>query len=208
LQRGDEHRPAPFQDIGTARGIGEDVDQPRRIQTQRRAQRQRLAERLPEHQQRQIDRKFHAGARADRADVLDAAAHLIEHRFRARDIGRFAADEAEKLAVLRRADRPAHRTFDQRRALAPHLLGQRPFDLRPHRAHLDEQLALNLARQQSARAMVGLLDRLRVAQDGDDQFRLSREFRRGCHHLHAGRCQRARLVGAAVPHRDLVTETR
>ena len=47
------------------------------------------------------------------ADVLDAPAHLVEHRLRARDVRRLAADEAEQLAFLGRADRPAHRALDE-----------------------------------------------------------------------------------------------
>src|SRR5947208_1998418 len=84
------------------------------------AKEKRLAERLPEDEQRQVDRQLHRGAGAHRADVLDAAAHLVEERPRARDVDRLAAGEAEQLSFLRRPDRAAHRAFDERRAFRFH----------------------------------------------------------------------------------------
>ena len=84
-------------------------------------ERQRLAERLPVDDERQVDRELHARAGADRPEVLDAPAHLAEQRPRARHVRRLAADEAEELAFLRRADGAADRAFDEDAAGAFHL---------------------------------------------------------------------------------------
>jgi len=72
--------------------------------------------------------------------VLDPAAHLIQERPRARDVGRLAAGEAEQLSFLRRPDRAADRALDQRGAFRCYLFREPPFGFRAHRAHLDEQL--------------------------------------------------------------------
>src|SRR5438552_1114858 len=120
---GHDDRAADLEHVGPARGVGEDIHQPRRVDAERLAERKRLAERLPEDEQRQVDRQLHRGAGAHRADVLDAAAHLVEERPRARDVGRLAAGEAEQLSFLRRPDRAAHRAFDERRAFRFHFFG-------------------------------------------------------------------------------------
>ena len=79
-------------------------------------------------------------------------------------------------------------------------------DLGRHRAHLDEQLALDVARQQAVRAGVDLVDRLAVGEDGDDRFAGGGDRGRRADHLGAGLAQGLGLVRRAIPHRDLMAD--
>ncbi len=110
------------------RGAGsfrEEIQKLGRIDAERPTHRELLAQRLPIDHQRQIDRELEHRARADRTGMQRAPAHLIDDRPGARDVGRFAAHQAEQLAGPRRRDRAADRTFDIGRALGLDLLGER-----------------------------------------------------------------------------------
>ena len=78
-----------------------------------------LGERRVGDQQRQVDGELHAGAGADRADVLDAPAELVEDGARAGNVGPVAAGQAEQLAVPRRSGGAADRALDETRRLWP-----------------------------------------------------------------------------------------
>src|SRR5438067_3007194 len=164
-------------------------------------ERERLAERLPVDDERQVDRELHARARAHRPDMLDAPAELLEDRPRARHIGRFAADEAEELALARRPTGAPDRAFDEGAAGAAHLLRERLRYLGPHGAHLDEEPPAH--RGQHLR--VHRVHRRRVGEHADHHLACRRELGRGVRHLET---RGARLVRRAVPDHHLVPEAR
>ena len=101
-----------------AGGVAEELHQPRRVMAQMAHQGVGLAERLPEHQQRQVDRELHGRAGAVRPDMLDPAAQQVQHRARARDGGRLAAGQAQQLAAARRPGGAADRALDRARRRA------------------------------------------------------------------------------------------
>ena len=93
--------PAHLEDVRAARGVGEEVHHPRGILAEVLRQGIGLAERLVEDDERQVDRELHARAGADRADMLEAPAELLEDRPGAGDIRLLAARKAD--AACRRA---------------------------------------------------------------------------------------------------------
>src|SRR5471032_1026354 len=80
--------------------------------------------------------------------MLDAAAQLLKYRLRPTQRCRVRSDQAEEFPLLRRPHGAADRALDQLRLLMQHPPGQRARGLGAHGAHLDEQLALDLAREQ------------------------------------------------------------
>jgi hypothetical protein len=206
LQGLGDHGAAHLQHVRPAGRVGQDVDDARRIQLQRLHQRQRLAQRLPVHHQRQVHGQLHGRARAVRADVLDAAAQLREHFARTLDVLGLAAGEPDQLALLGRADAAAHRAFDIRRARGCRARGQLLLLGRGHGAHLDEQPAGAGRGQQAARRQVHLVERLLVGEEGDDGSGGGGQlaWRRGPGD--AGVQQRLRASLAAVPHADFVSQ--
>ena len=165
-----------------------------------------FAERLVGDHQRQVERELHAGAGADRAHVLDAPAHLLEDGLGAREILGRAAGNAEQLAVAGRPDGAADRALDEGRALGAHLVGERDLHLRLHGAHLDEELALGVAGEQTRGALVHGGDGRAIGEDGDDGFHQAHELGGACGHLGAGLRQGLDLVGRPVPDGDLVAD--
>jgi hypothetical protein len=117
---------------------------------------------------------------ADRPAMLDAPAELIEERPRLRGVGFFRADEADELALPRRPGGAADRALDEGGAFGAHLLRKRDLDLRPHRAHLDEQLAGHVRGEEAAGPGIDLIDRRGIGEDGDDHVDRARERCRAC----------------------------
>src|ERR1700722_19038867 len=136
--------------------------------------------------------------------MLEPAAELIEDGPGARRIGGLGPHQADKLALARRAGRAADRTFDESGALGAHFLGERDLDAWPHRAHLDDELALEIAGEQPLRTAIDLVDRIRVGETGDDGLDRARDRRRARRRLGAGIDERLYLGGGAIPHRHLV----
>ena len=97
------------------------------------------------------------------------------------------------------SDRAADRAFDISCALAAHLAGQRDLSLRRHRAHLDEQLALHVAREQALRAMIDRVDRGGIGDDGDDGARTApASSARGLRRSSAGPTAICRAPGSSL----------
>ena len=165
-----------------------------------------FAQRLVVDHQRQVERELHAGAGADRADVLDAAAHLVEQRLGAREILLGAAGDAQQLALPRRADGAADRALDEGGALGPHLLGQRHLGLGLHRAHLDDELALDVAGEQPRRALVDGAMRVALVRMVTMASTGLGKLGRRLGDLGAGVGERLELVRRAVPDGDLVPD--
>jgi hypothetical protein len=154
----------------------------RGVESQRLADVKRLAERLPVHVQREIDGELHARPAADRADVLDAPAKLIEDGARSRDIRCFTTDEPEEFAVARRSGRAAHRTVDERCAFRSYGARESLRHFGPHGAHFDEKLALGVPRQQPVIPAIRRFDRVRIRDDAEYNVRALRKVaRRRCH---------------------------
>ena len=93
-----------------------------------------------------------------------------------------------------------------RGVLGAHLGGQREFGLRPHRAHLDEQLAVHVAGEQPRCAAIDRVDRGGIGENGDDDLAFAREFGRRGGHRGAGSGERLQFIGGAVPHGDRVSD--
>ena len=151
---------------------------PRRIEPERTAERERLAERLPIDHQRHVDGELHHRAGADRPAMLEPAAKLFEDRparARRRRARRPSGRSACPAAPDRSSRRPGIRRM-RRPWRAP--FGQRDLGLRPHRAHLDEQLAVHVAGEQARCAAIDRVDRGRIGENGDDDLALAREFGR------------------------------
>jgi hypothetical protein len=134
--------------------------------------------------------------------VLDTPAQLIEERPGASGVGGLGAHESDELALTCRAGAAADRAFDKRRTLGAHAFRKRGLDLRAYRAHLDEQLARNVAGEQAGRAVIDGIDRGLIGEDGDDRLRHTRERPRARNGGGAGRDQRCGLLRRAIPHRD------
>ena len=128
--------------------------------------------------------------------MLDLAAKLVEDRLGARRVGGLGAHQPEQLALPRRRGRAADRTLDERGALAAHLRRQCGFHARRHGAHLDEQLACHVARQQARRSVIHRVDRRAVGQDGDDRFAGGGNRRRAGDDPGAGFCERLAVFAA------------
>jgi hypothetical protein len=69
------------------------------------------------------------------------AAQLLKQRHGSGDIGVCAANKAEQLAFFRRHGASADRAFDKGRALLRHRGADGYHGFRPHRAHIDDELA-------------------------------------------------------------------
>ena len=117
------------------------------------------------------------------------------------------AHQAEQLALPRRTRccrrpdiRPARRPWRATFSASATGTGGR------HRAHLDEQLALHVAREKPGGAVVDRVDRGGVGEDGDDRFGLARQFGRRRRERRAGIDHRLGLGGGAIPDRDLVAD--
>ena len=197
---------AVLEHVGPARGVGQEFHQPLVVEVQVAAQHVGLGQRLVVDHQRQVERELHAGAGAHGPHVLDAPAHLVEQRLGLGEVLLAAAGDAQQLALPRRTHRAAHRALDEDAALGAHLLGQRHLVVRLHRAHLDEQLALDVAGEQPVGLLVDGGQRLLVGEDGDDRLGLRRQLGRGLGHLGACVRQRLGLVRRAVPHRHVVAD--
>src|SRR6185312_7518633 len=98
-----------------------------------------------------------------------------------------------------RADGAADRALDKGAACRFDLRRKRLDDLGPHRAHLDEELALH--RRQHLR--IDRVHRRGVGEDADDDVGARREISRRRRHFQAGGLC---LVGAPVPDHHLVPE--
>ena len=112
--------------------------------------------------------------------MLDLAAKLFEDRPGARRGGRLARPSGRAAclaAPARSSRRPGIRR--KRRPCAAHLRRQRSLDARRHGAHLDEQLAFDVAGEQARRPVIDRVDRRAVGQDGDDCFAGGGERARG-----------------------------
>src|SRR5262245_54363413 len=72
LELGCDHGSARLDGIGGGGDVGEDAQQPIRVDAEIADERERLAERLPRHHQGQVDRKLHGRAGANRPTMLDA----------------------------------------------------------------------------------------------------------------------------------------
>ncbi len=170
------------------------------------AKRQRLAHRLPEHLRQKVGGELHGGAGTDRANVLDATAQLLEDGPHSRDVRFLAPDESKQLALRRRPDGAAHRAIDEGAAAGADLAGQRAFRGRAHGAHLDEELARDVAREQAVVTKVYGRKGGGVGQEGHRNVRRCRHFPRRRHYLRARGRECARLVHGAVPHCNFVPE--
>ena len=138
--------------------------------------------------------------------MLDAPAELFEQRPRAGGIRGVGAHEADELPLPGRADGAADGAFDRHRAPGAHLLGKRDRGRRPHRAHLDEELSADVARQQSGGRVVDRLDCRRVGENGDDRLGGTRQFGRRGGQRRAGVGDRLRLAGRTIPHGHAVPD--
>ena len=119
--------------VGPPEVIRDHVHQPLRLEPDAaRAIDERLAERLVVDHQRHVDGELGERAAADRPDMLEPAAELIEDRLRKLRVARLRAHEAEQLALPRRPGGAADRAFDETRAARAHDLRER--DLRPRAA--------------------------------------------------------------------------
>ena len=205
-QRLGDIRPAHLEDVRAARGVGEEVHHPGGVLAEVLRQGIGLAERLVEDDERQVDRELHAGAGADRADMLEAAAELLEDRPGAGDIRLLAARQADELAGARRADGAADGALDEGRALGASLLGEPHLGLRLHGAHVDDELAGDAAGKDARWAAVDRIDRRGVGQDRDDRLGAGRELGRALRHLGAGIGERLRLLGRAVPDHEVMAD--
>ena len=184
-----------FRDIGAAAAVRKQVDQPGRVDAERAHERHRLAERFPEHDQRQVHRELHGGASPDGAAALDAAAQLHEHRFSALERLILCTDQTDELAFPRGTHRATDRVFHHVSTTPGDRSAQRSRGFRTHGAHVNEQLALHVARQQSRRPAIDRVDRRRVREDGEDRVSAGRQLGRGGGDLCARRPRRLRLVG-------------
>src|SRR5688500_15184776 len=104
------------------------------------AQRIGFPKRLEIEDERQVHCQLDARSRADRTDMLDAPAKVLQDRAGSLDIFRFAAGKPDELALTRRSDGAADGAFYQGAAGTPHPLGNHDLGFRPDRAHLDEKL--------------------------------------------------------------------
>ena len=142
-------------------------------------QRERLAQRLPVHHQRQVDRELHARRVAEPPDVLHAAAQLPEQLLRALQVLRVAAGEPEQLALRGRAGGAADRALHVGGALAAFTRGPISCCLAGGTVLISmNSLPLRALRQQAVGAEVDVVQRLRVGEDGDDRFRAAVDGRR------------------------------
>ena len=137
--------------------------------------------------------------------MLDAATQLLEDRPRPRHVRFGAAGEAEELPLLGRPGRPADGTLDEHRAAGANAVGERALGLRADRAHLDEELSLDVAGEQATRAAVRRVDRGGVGEDRDDRLRARGERLRCRGDLRARGGERRGLRRGPIPDRDLVT---
>ena len=90
--------------------------------------------------------------------------------------------------------------------LALHLGRQLKLDLGRHRAHFDQQLAFDVARQQAIRPIIDRVDRRAVGENGERDVDRAGEFGRGLGDGRAGVGQRLALVRTAIPNRDLMAD--
>ncbi len=186
--------PRPFMAAGAPDGIGQDVDQPVRRKIERLADRQRLAQRLPVHQERQIDRKFHGRAGADSARHVRCAGIAA----------RASASPAQHRRSRRRRDRtaclPAPEPCFRRPGIRRRRRPVAPPRSRPISSSPDEPCSCRsrACRRACAFSMpfgraVHRLGRRIVQQHHDDDLAALRRAPRGREQLCAGIDQRLRL---------------
>ena len=147
-----------------------------------------------------------AAPAADRPAMFDLAAKLIEDRLGAFGVGRLRTHQSQQLALARRRGRTADRTFHQRCTFGADLRREINLHLRRHRAHLDEQLALHVARQQPGRPVIDGVDRRAVGEDGDDRVALGGKIGRRGRDLGPGFSQRLGLFRRTIPDGDVVAD--
>ena len=99
--------------VGAPEVSRDDVHQPLGLEPDGTRHRERLAERLVIDHQRHVDGELGERAVADRPDMLEPPAELIEDRLGQRGIAWLRAHEAEQLALPRRARGAADRTLDK-----------------------------------------------------------------------------------------------
>ena len=143
---------------------------------QRCRQRQCFAKRLPEHQQRQVDRQLQTGTGAGRTDMLNAPTQLLQQWACTQHIGVIATDQAEKFAAARRPNGAADRAINFGSAARGDFCVQCDLRIGPYGTHFDEQLAIERYAQDAGRAAVHTFDRRCVGQNGNDQLALRYQF--------------------------------
>jgi hypothetical protein len=131
--------------------------------------------------------------------MVHPAAELIQDWPGAVEVVLLASRQTKKLALQRRPDRPSDRAFKQACAPRPDLLGEGDLGLGPNGAHLDEELAPDIARQEPVRTVVDALDCGRIREDGEHDLDVLREFGRRAGPPRAGPHQWLDLLGGAVP---------
>ena len=105
---------------------------------------------------------------AERPDVEELAAELLQHRPCPGDVGGIAADHDGERAVSRLDDRARHRRIDERDAVRRERVAQRAAARRVGRAHVDDERAALERRQ---RLEHHLAHRIAVGQHGDEHIR-------------------------------------
>ena len=110
----------------------------------------------------------------------------------------------EKLAVARGADRAPDRALKKSGSLRLRRLGQGLRQFRRHGGHFHEQLARDIAREQTVLALIDLAHGVVVDQDGKHDVAFGSDIRRARGPNRAAFDQRLRLVGAAVPDHGLL----
>src|SRR5207245_3852230 len=103
-------------------------------------------------------------------------AESVEQRTGPLGIGRRGAKEADELALAGGAGGAPDRALDEGGPLGPYRSGKRDLGGRLHRAHFDEELSLDLARQQAGGTAIDRRDGGGVGEDADDGFARAREF--------------------------------
>ncbi len=100
----------------------------------------------------------------------DAPSQLFQHRPRPLDILRLAANHGEQRAGLHLWDRAEHRRLDQPRAARFDQRHKLAAGHRLQRAHLDEQLALDVAFEETGRAGENLSHAVVFGDAGNDDL--------------------------------------
>src|SRR5579864_268469 len=95
FHHGDDHVGAQLEAVVGAVALGKQVDEAFRLPTEVADQRKGLGIGLPADHQRQVNRKLHRRAGADRAAMLDLAAKLVEDRLGARRVDSLGAHQPQ-----------------------------------------------------------------------------------------------------------------
>ncbi len=137
--------------------------------------------------------------------MLDATAELIEKRLRPRELGRLGAREPQELALPRRAGRAADGTLDEVRAGFADLGGKLHRGGGPYRAHVDDELAREVGREDALWPVIDGRNGRSIGQDRQDHVRGLGDLPRRAGKCGTGFDQRFRLGRRPVPHHNGVS---